>query len=86
VWINEHAFGTRRRTPEMTRKVYQIADYLKGTLYDFVDAFGIDILVVENALCLPMHIPLGVALTHFIAETGIATIAVRKDMSREKTK
>ena len=40
VWINEHAFGTRRRTPEMTRKIYQIADYLKGTLYDFVDAFS----------------------------------------------
>jgi mannosylglucosylglycerate synthase len=86
VWINEHAFGTRRRTPEMTRKIYQIADYLKGTLYDFVDAFGIDILVVENALCLPMHIPLGVALTHFIAETEIPTIAHHHDFYWERAR
>lgn len=86
VWINEHAFGTRRRTPEMTRKVYQLADYLKGTLYDFVEGFSIDILLVENALCLPMHIPLGVALTHFIAETGIPTIAHHHDFYWERAR
>ena len=67
VWINEHAFGTRRRTPSLTAKILEMADYLKQTIYDFVDKFAIDIMVVENALCLPMHIPLGVALTHFIA-------------------
>ena len=86
VWINERAFGTRRRTPEMTRKIYQMADYLKGTLYDFVDAFSIDILVVENALCLPMHIPLGVALAHFIAETEIPTIAHHHDFYWERAR
>jgi mannosylglucosylglycerate synthase len=86
VWVNEHAFGTRRRTPEMTRKIYQLADYLKGTLYDFVDAFSIDILVVENALCLPMHIPLGVALTQFIAETEMPTIAHHHDFYWERAR
>ncbi len=86
VWINERAFGTRRRSPEMTRKIYQVADHLKGTLYDFVDAFGIDILIVENALCLPMHIPLGVALTHFIAETEIPTIAHHHDFYWERAR
>ncbi|MBN1590569.1 MAG: glycosyltransferase family 4 protein [Pirellulales bacterium] len=86
VWINERAFGTRRRTPEMTKKIYQIADHLKGTLYDFVDAFAIDILIVENALCLPMHIPLGVALSHFIAETEIPTIAHHHDFYWERAR
>ncbi|MEE9601807.1 MAG: glycosyltransferase family 4 protein, partial [Thermoguttaceae bacterium] len=84
VWINERAFGTRTRTPEMTRKINGMADYLKGTLYDFVDAYKIDILVVENALCIPMHIPLGVALTHFITETGIPTIAHHHDFYWER--
>jgi len=85
-WINERAFGTRRRSPEMTRKIYQVADHLKGTLYDFVDAFKIDILIVENALCLPMHIPLGVALAHFIAETEMPTIAHHHDFYWERSR
>jgi len=84
VWINERAFGTHMRTPEMTRKINGMADYLKGTLYDFVDAYNIDILVAENALCIPMHIPLGVALTHFITETGTPTIAHHHDFYWER--
>ncbi|MEA1951052.1 MAG: glycosyltransferase family 4 protein, partial [Planctomycetota bacterium] len=59
---------------------------LNQTLYDFVDKFGIDILVVENALCLPMHIPLGVALTHFIAETGFPTVAHHHDFHWERSR
>jgi len=86
VWINERAFGTRTREPEMTRKIYEIADYLKETLYKFRDLYEIDILVVQNALCIPMHIPLGVALTHFIAETGIPTIAHHHDFYWERAR
>ncbi len=86
VWINEHAFGTRRRTTALTAKILEMADYLKQTIYDFVAKFAIDILVVENALCLPMHIPLGVALTHFIAETGIPTVAHHHDFHWERSR
>jgi len=84
VWINEYAFGTRRRSSELTRRITGVADHLKGTLYDFVENFAIDILVVENALCMPMHIPLGVALTHFIAETEIPTVAHHHDFYWER--
>ena len=84
IWINERAFGTQRRSPELTRRINGVADHLKGTLYDFVESYGIDILLVENALCIPMHIPLGVALTHFIAETGIPTIAHHHDFYWER--
>jgi glycosyltransferase involved in cell wall biosynthesis len=86
VWINEHAFGTRRRSPELTTKVYEIAERLKETLYQFVEKFAIDILIVENALTIPMHIPLGVALTHFIAETEIPTIAHHHDFYWERSR
>ena len=51
VWINERAFGTRGRSPELTRRINAVADHLKGTLYDFIESFNIDILLVENALC-----------------------------------
>jgi len=86
VWINERVFGTRTRDRETTQKIYEVAEHLKGTLYDFVKQFSIDILVVENALCLPMHIPLGVALTHFIAETGISTVAHHHDFYWERSR
>jgi glycosyltransferase involved in cell wall biosynthesis len=84
IWINERAFGIRQRLPELTRKIYEVAEHLKQTLYEFRASFEIDILVVENALCLPMHIPLGVALTHFIAETGMPTIAHHHDFYWER--
>jgi len=86
VWIGERAFGVRTRTPEMTRKIYQVAEHLKDTLYQFVERFSIDVLVAENALSIPMHIPLGVALTHFIAETGIPAIAHHHDFYWERAR
>ncbi len=86
VWINERAFGTRTRDEEVTKKIYEIAGRLKSTLYGFVDRFNIDLLVVQNALCIPMHIPLGVALTNFIAETGIPTIAHHHDFYWERAR
>jgi glycosyltransferase involved in cell wall biosynthesis len=84
VWINERAFGVRTRTPELTRKIYGVAEHLKGSLYEFVDQYSIDVLVAENSLTIPMHVPLGVALTHFIAETGIPTIAHHHDFYWER--
>ena len=85
-WINQRAFGTRTRDRETTRRVYEMADYLKSTLYDFVDKFSIDILIVQNALCIPMHIPLGIALTNLIAETELPTIAHHHDFYWERSR
>jgi len=86
VWINEQVYGVRHRSSEVTKKIYELAEYLKQTLYVFVERFGIDILIVENALCIPMHVPLGVALTHFIAETGMPTIAHHHDFYWERSR
>src|SRR6056297_591864 len=83
-WINRRAFGTRTRTPDVTRRIYALADYLKGTLYEFTRRYDLDLLIVQNALCIPMNIPLGVALTHFIAETGFPTIAHHHDFYWER--
>jgi glycosyltransferase involved in cell wall biosynthesis len=83
-WITQRAFGTRTRTPDVTQRIYAMADYLKGTLYEFTRRFNLDLLIVQNALCIPMNIPLGVALTHFIAETGFPTIAHHHDFYWER--
>ncbi len=84
VWINQRIFGRRTRSREVTDRIVSLADCLRKTLYDFVERFAIDFLIVENALCIPMHVPLGVALTHFIAETGIPTIAHHHDFYWER--
>lgn len=83
-WINRRAFGIRTRTPDVTQRIYALADYLKGTLYEFTRRYNLDLLIVQNALCIPMNIPLGVALTHFIAETGFPTIAHHHDFYWER--
>ena len=83
-WITRRAFGTRTRTPDVTQRIYALADYLKGTLYEFTRRFNLDLLIVENALCIPMNLPLGMALTHFIAETGFPTIAHHHDFYWER--
>ena len=83
-WINERIFGRTSRDPEVTRRIFAICDHLKRTIYDFTHKFNIEILVVQNALCIPMNVPLGVALTQFIAETGFPTIAHHHDFYWER--
>lgn len=86
VWINERVFGRSTRPREVTQRIYELSEHLKETLYEFVQRFEIDILIVENALCIPMNVPLGVALTHFITESGIPTIAHHHDFYWERTR
>jgi mannosylglucosylglycerate synthase len=78
------SFSQRLRPPSVTRKIHELAEYLKQQIYDFVRDFDLELLIVENALSIPMNIPLGVALTQFIAETGIPTIAHHHDFYWER--
>ena len=82
--ITRQSFGALKRSPDLTSKISDLAAYLKRTLYDFVEQFSIDIMIVQNALCIPMHVPLGVALTHFIAETEFPVIAHHHDFYWER--
>ncbi len=85
-WLNERLWGHTRRTPHVSRRVRDLAEYLKGTLYEFVDRFGVDVLIPENALTIPMNIPLGIAITEFLNETGIPAIAHHHDFYWERTR
>ena len=83
-WINEQLWGRTRRCPEASRRIRVLTEYLKGTLYEFRDRFDLDILAVENALTIPMHIPLGIALTEFLLETQMPAIAHHHDFHWER--
>lgn len=82
--IGSDLFGRSHRKRETSEATQKIKDKLKGTLYDFVEKFDIHLIIPENALSIPMNIPLGIALTEFIAETHIPTIAHHHDFSWER--
>ena len=64
---NSHIFGKTARKASVTKTIHALASILKAQLREFIDQFSIDILIVENALTIPMHVPLGIALTELIA-------------------
>lgn len=82
--LNSTIFGTQTRKRSVTDEIYKRKEYLKDSLYAFISSFKIDLLVAENALSIPMHIPLGMALTELIAETGLPVIGHHHDFWWER--
>ncbi|MBW2468249.1 MAG: glycosyltransferase family 4 protein [Deltaproteobacteria bacterium] len=82
--VYRNCFGTSVRGRFVTRKIYEIKQHLKDHLYAFIEKFALDLLVPENSLTIPLNIPLGIALTEVISETGIPTIAHHHDFFWER--
>jgi mannosylglucosylglycerate synthase len=82
--VYQEAFNGTGRDRAISKKIYQLAIKLKDHLYEFVEKFKIQIIIPENALTIPLNIPLGIALTEFIAETNIQTIAHHHDFYWER--
>lgn len=85
-WINSRIWGHSRRSSLVSSRIREMADYLKKTLYDFCDHFGIDLLVPQNLLAIPMHVPLGIAMAEFLAETNLPSIGHHHDFYWERTR
>lgn len=82
--ITRELFGCDRRKPETSAAVDALRRQLKAHLYRFLERMQPDLLIVENALSLPMNVPLGLALTEVIAETGLPTIGHHHDFAWER--
>jgi len=82
--VYQHCFGVSVRGRFITQRIYELKEMIKDHLYRFVEKFKIDILVPQNALTIPLNIPLGIALTEMIAEVGIPTIAHHHDFFWER--
>lgn len=85
-WINANILGRKDRPPAVTDAIHDMRAFLKDRLREFIRSFAIDLLVVENALAIPMHLPLGLGITEVIAETRIPTIAHHHDFYWERTR
>jgi glycosyltransferase involved in cell wall biosynthesis len=84
--IDKDIFGKRTRLPQTSSAIQRIKDRLKVCLYDFLKKFEIDVIIPENALAIPMNVPLGIAIAELIAETGVPTIAHHHDFHWERNR
>ncbi len=84
--LNADLFDDYTRSSETSGKIQSLRFFLKKHLYEFIQKFDLDLLIVENALAIPMNIPLGLALAELIAETSIPTIAHHHDFAWERSR
>lgn len=82
--IAANIFGRTGRDPEITEEIHALRAALKCRLREFIRSFAIDLLVVENAMTIPMNLPLGLALAETISETRMPTIAHHHDFYWER--
>ncbi len=82
--LHQDYFSVFIRPAAVTRQVQDLKDYFKEHLFKFAYQFRLEALIVENALAIPINLPLGLALTEFIAETGYPVIAHHHDFYWER--
>ncbi len=78
------SYRSPTRPPEITHRIHELRGYLKDRLYAFIKQYDLELLIVENALSIPLNIPLGLVLAEFIAETGIPVIGHHHDFFWER--
>ncbi|MCB0192202.1 MAG: glycosyltransferase family 4 protein [Anaerolineae bacterium] len=85
--VSQRAFGSNRDqvdSRKLVGDIYTQADKIRTPLRKFIRSNKLDVIIVENALTIPMNLALGVALTGLIAELGIDTIAHHHDLFWER--
>ena len=82
--INNNVYGVYERGRYVTRKIQEIKDKLKDQLYEFIDKFNLELLIPQNALTIPLNIPLGLAITEILCEQRIPAIAHHHDFFWER--
>lgn len=78
------SYRSSTRSPKITHQIHELRGYLKDRLYEFIKKYDLELLIAENALSIPLNIPLGLALAELIAETGIPVIGHHHDFFWER--
>lgn len=82
--VQSQLFGVTFRPRAVTNQIQALKERLKDDLYRFLERFQLEVLVPENILAIPMHLPLGLAMTEVIAETTLPVIAHHHDFAWER--
>jgi glycosyltransferase involved in cell wall biosynthesis len=82
--VQDKLFGVARRDRQVSNQIQSIKERLKDEIYAFMAKFRLEVLIPENILAIPMHVPLGLAMTEVIAETSTPVIAHHHDFTWER--
>jgi glycosyltransferase involved in cell wall biosynthesis len=77
--VTAAAFDPESDADAVRAEIERLADQLLPLLHSWVELQEIELLVVENAWAIPMHLPLGVALRRLVEETGLPAIGHHHD-------
>jgi len=76
--------GDGGRPARLTDRIHARARLIRDELNQALQRFGIDAVIAENALTIPMNIPLGVALVWSLEELSLGCIAHHHDFYWER--
>ena len=82
--ISQRAFESENRTTQLTDDILRIARVIRDKLNKAIAEFEIDAIIAENALTIPMNLPLGVAIVEAVQEGGLPCIAHHHDFYWER--
>jgi glycosyltransferase involved in cell wall biosynthesis len=82
--ISDLVFGRMDRPDGLLQRLGDASEQLAEKIRGWLGGSSIDVLVVQNALAIPMHVPLGLALASVIRDTGIPTIGHHHDFYWER--
>lgn len=82
--IGTQVFGQMTPSGDLLNHLEAAVQRLTDKLRGWVEASGVQVMIVQNALAIPMHVPLGLALSRFISESGIPAVAHHHDFFWER--
>ncbi|HEY7846711.1 MAG TPA: glycosyl transferase family 1, partial [Candidatus Limnocylindria bacterium] len=77
--VTEAAFDPNSDPVAVRSEVGRLADMLVPVLEHWIDAEHLEVLIVENAWAIPMHLPLGLALRRVVENRMLRTIGHHHD-------
>jgi hypothetical protein len=86
VSISQRAFESELRTAELSRDIWHMSLHIRGKLNKATRELDVDGIIVENALTIPMNVPLGVALVQSVLENQIPCLAHHHDFRWERAR
>jgi glycosyltransferase involved in cell wall biosynthesis len=82
--VSRRAFDKEIRTPKLTDDVNALARSIRDQLESAIKRLNLDAIIAENALTIPMNLPLGIALVQTIQEFQIGCVAHHHDFYWER--
>jgi glycosyltransferase involved in cell wall biosynthesis len=84
--VTEAAFDPDSDPSAVRGEISRLADLLVPVLDHWIDAERIELLIVENAWAIPMHLPLGVALRRIVERRQMPAIGHHHDYWWERSR